>query len=86
MANSQRGFIGGNMADGKYVVAPGMNAIKCNACKDGTVFVSVTMEEMAKLRASRVAEITAKCHLGHTQNLMISGWPLSWGRLTFNRA
>ena len=74
------------MAKGKHVVDPGVNAIKCNACKEGTVFVSVTMEEMARLRSNRVAEIVAKCHLGHSQTLMITGWPLAWGSLNFDRA
>lgn len=68
----------------KYTVVVGVNAIECPACKEinkvrrkqvrfGTLFVPVTMDQIAKLRVSGSSdEVSALCtHGGHNQTIKI---------------
>ena len=69
----------------RIVVSPGITAVRCNSCKEGTVFISTTMREMARLRSGYSIEASYTCNNGHGQVLRLIGWPLSWGRIDFNR-
>ena len=53
----------------KKVVIVGVNALKCH-CKDGTVFVPVTMEKIAEIRTHGSAEMSGKCTHGHVYNFL----------------
>ena len=46
------------------VVVRGMNAVKC-VCKDGTIFIPITADMMAKLRVHGPREFKAICNNGH---------------------
>lgn len=70
---------------GKIVVSAGMNAVECGKCKDGTVFIPITMLDIAMLRNGYTFEVTAKCTLGHSQTIIATAWPLAWGKLEFSR-
>jgi len=69
----------------RVVVSPGVNAVSCGHCDDGTMFIPITMTEMAKLRNGYTMEVTAICHIGHRQNIKLIAWPLTWGKMEFSR-
>jgi len=59
----------------KRIATPGMNAVKCAYCKTGTVFVSVSMAEMARMRCGAANSVIASCHNGHRQQITFVAWP-----------
>lgn len=53
----------------KKVVVAGVNALKCH-CKDGTVFVPVTMKEIAEIRTHDSLKMSGECTHGHTYSFL----------------
>jgi len=62
------------MSDKKIVYA-GVNAFKC-ICDDGTVFIPVSTDLIARLRCGETVSVTGHCHKdNHTQRYVLATRP-----------
>ena len=69
----------------KIVASPGVNAVNCLSCKEGTIMIPVTMREMARLRCMENIVTSGVCDNGHRQQVTLTGWPLFWSRNKYIR-